>query len=237
VRLDDPELVAREYACEERLLSRVSAYRFAEGPDPRQAVVEAVAEASPQVVLEVGSGTGELAERLVSHLGVEVVALDQSERMVALTRARGVEAQVGDVQALPFEDCSFDCAVAAWMLYHVPDLELALAELARVIRPGGRLVATTNAPEHLGELAELLGAERPSTPFDATNAARHLRRHFARVARRECYGSIVFPSRAEAQAYVDSTIVFAQLGNGTLPEFRGPLRVKRAPVVFVCERA
>ena len=43
--------------------------------------------------------------------------------MVELARARGVDARVGDVQALPFEDESFDAALAAWMLYHVPDVE------------------------------------------------------------------------------------------------------------------
>ena len=53
-----------------------------------------------------------------------VAFVDQSERMVELARARGVtDAQVGDVQQLPFADASFDTAVAAWMLYHVPDLD------------------------------------------------------------------------------------------------------------------
>ena len=43
--------------------------------------------------------------------------------MVELARARGVDARVGDVQELPFADGAFDCVVAAWMLYHVPDLD------------------------------------------------------------------------------------------------------------------
>ena len=65
--------------------------------------------------------------------------------MVELTCSRGVEALVGDVQALPFDDGSFDAAVAAWMLYHVPDVDRPIAELAPVSRPGGRLVAVTNS--------------------------------------------------------------------------------------------
>ena len=60
-------------------------------------------------------------------------------------RGRGVDARVGDVQALPFEDASFDTVVAAWMLYHVPDLDRGLAEIARVLCPGGQLVAVTNS--------------------------------------------------------------------------------------------
>ncbi len=236
MRLNDPTLVRREYEDESRLLGRVSAYRFADGADARRVAFDGVAEVKPRRVLEVGCGTGELAERLIRELGVELVAVDQSERMVTLTRARGVDALVGDVQALPFADGEFDCAVAAWMLYHVPDVDRALSELARVLRAGARLVAVTNAPEHMRELAELLGAERPRTDFDGANAEEQLGRHFARVQRREAFGAILFPSRAEAQAYVDSTIVFSQLSGGVLPEFDGALRVTRAPVVFVADK-
>jgi ubiquinone/menaquinone biosynthesis C-methylase UbiE len=63
----------------------------------------------------VGCGRGELAERIALEVGAEVVAVDQSERMVELARER-VDARVGDVQELAFDDGSFDCAVAAWML-------------------------------------------------------------------------------------------------------------------------
>ena len=100
-------------------------------------------------MLEVGCGEGELGARIESEIGVEVVALDQSARMVGLSRERGVDARVGDVQELPFEDGSFDVAVAAWMLFHVAGLDRGLRELARDLRPGGRLVAVTNRDDHL----------------------------------------------------------------------------------------
>jgi SAM-dependent methyltransferase len=236
VTLNDPELVRREYATDERLAGRIAAYRFAEGPDARDLVFAAVAEVSPRRVLEVGCGQGAMAERIQHELRAEVVAVDQSEHMVELTRARGVDARVADVQELPFADGEFDCAVAAWMLYHVPDLDRALEELVRVLRRGGRLVAGTNAPEHLGELAALLGGERELPSFNGANGEELLQRRFARVERREAYGALVFPGREEAQAYVDATIVFSQLGSGELPSFEGPLRVTRAPVVFVADK-
>ena len=79
--------------------------------------------------------------------------------MVALTQARGVEAVVGDVQNLPFRDGIFDCAVAAWMLYHVQDLNRALLELEPGSAAQGRLVATTNSGDTLPELWDLLGGK------------------------------------------------------------------------------
>jgi ubiquinone/menaquinone biosynthesis C-methylase UbiE len=69
-----------------------------------------------------------LAERIASELDCELVAIDQSERMVALTRERGLDARLGDVCDLPFADGEFDVALAAWMLYHVADLDLPAFE-------------------------------------------------------------------------------------------------------------
>jgi SAM-dependent methyltransferase len=233
VRLNDPELVAREYASERGLEGRRAAYRYGVGPDPREMAFEAVAEAEPRRVLEVGPGPGELSERIQRDLGADVVALDISERMVELTQARGVEAMVGDVQQLPFPDGSFDCAVAAWMLYHVPDIVRGMAELARVLRPGGRLVAVTNGADHWQGLSELVGFERHESSFSAENGEELLRRWFVHVERRDATGWIDFPDRAAVQAFVDSSISL----EGDLPHFEGPLRVRRSPYVFVAEKA
>ena len=231
--LTDPEVVRAEYASERGLAGRKRAYRFAEGPDPWDMLLRAVAEARPRRVLEVGCGEGELAARMHSELEAEVIALDQSERMVELTQARGVDAIVGDVQELPFDDREFDCALAAWMLYHVPDLDRALSELARVLRSGGRLVAVTIGLDHMGELRRLAGAPPPELTFHADNGAELLGRHFARVERRDATGWVNFPDRAAAQEYVDATISW---GRGRqLPQFDGGLRVRSAPYVFVAD--
>jgi SAM-dependent methyltransferase len=235
VRLNDPEVVRVEYAEESRLEQRIAAWEGLTGPNPRELALEAVAEARPGRVLEVGCGQGWASEWIKDELGADLVAVDQSERMVELTRRRGVDAHVGDVQDLAFEDESFDAALAAWMLYHVPDLDRGLSELARVLRPGGRLVAVTNAPESLHELWTLLGADR--TPFliagfHSDNGAEILRRHFQHVEVCEAAGSVTFADPEAVQRYVDSLVTVS----GTVPPFEGELVCSRRSTIFVAEK-
>jgi SAM-dependent methyltransferase len=236
-RLNDPELVRAEYEDESRFAVRAAAWSTTTGEDPRQVALAAVAEARPARVLEVGSGRGELAEQMQRELGVEVVAIDQSERMVELARARGVDARLGDVQALPFEDGSFDCAVAAWMLYHVEDLDLGLREIARVLRPGGRLVAVTNTEFHLPELWGRFGDRAIRIhEFNAENGAERLRRHFPRVERRLVEGTVTFGDWRAARDYVAASITRRDLAEGFEP-FEGELVCSRRVAVFVAETA
>jgi ubiquinone/menaquinone biosynthesis C-methylase UbiE len=237
-RLDDPALVADEYADETRLRRRASAYTGAHTAlDARVPAVAAVVEARPARVLEVGCGWGELAEWLARDTAAQVVAVDLSERMVELARARGVDAQVGDVQELPFADGSFDVAVAAWMLYHVPDLDRGLSELARVLRPGGILVAVTNSRYHLLELRELVGSGPSTLSFNRENGEELLGRHFARMRREDVNGRLEFASRGEVEEYVRASISMSPFA-GRLPEaIEEPFFARRASSVFIAEKS
>jgi ubiquinone/menaquinone biosynthesis C-methylase UbiE len=237
VRIDDPELVQREYATERTLVARNRAFRDFAGVDAPQVVLEAVAEVKPRRVLEVGCGMGELAARLQTELGVELIAIDLSPRMVELTRARGVDAQIGDVQQLPFADGTFDVVVAAWMLYHVPDLDRALDEIRRVLRPGGRLVAATFGEDNLAELWALLGDDstKPHT-FTSEKAATRLARWFRSVERRDASGAIVFPNRAAVHDYVSASIRRSHLAD-RIPDFDGPFAARSSQAVYVAEAA
>jgi SAM-dependent methyltransferase len=148
---------------------------------------------------------------------------------------RGVDARVGDVQELAFEDGSFDVAVAAWMLYHVPDLDRALGELARVVRPGGRLVATTNATDHLREMFDLVGiGDAFNLSFRAEDGAEVLGRHFERVETRDGGGTVTFRDAEQIRTYLRSSPRLAD-GAGPVPELTEPLVARRRPVVFVAE--
>jgi SAM-dependent methyltransferase len=235
-RIDDPELVRVQYADEANLGARKAIYANDEGPDARELAFQAVAECEPRRVLEVGGGEGELAERIVRELGAELAFVDQSERMVEIARGRGLDAQVGDVQELPFPDEAFDCAVAAWMLYHVADLERAIAELARVLAPGGRLVAVTNGAGHLAELREVAGEEHFWTgmSFRRENGAQLLGRRFSSVESEDADGWVSIPDDEAIWSYLRSM-------SGLAPptELRPhdlPLRVRRCSTVFIATK-
>jgi len=235
-RVDEAAFVREQYATPDNLRARKSIYANAEGDDPREFVVEAVAATKPKRVLEVGGGEGELAERIRRRLGAEIVGIDQSEAMVEIQRSKGIDAHVGDVQHLPFDEAEFDVAVAAWMLYHVPDLDRGLAELARVLKPGGTLVAVTNAVDHLQELWDL--AQRSTSlrrfTFRSENGEAALRRHFAQVERRDAKGWVTMDDEA-VRSFAASWTALGSLVN--MPQLGTPIRVRRHSTVFTAHRA
>jgi SAM-dependent methyltransferase len=159
--------------------------------------------------------------------------------MVELGRARGLAAHVQDVQDLSFADGEFDCVGAHWMLYHVPDLDCGLAEIARVLRPGGRLVAITNGKDHLLELWRLVGAEQlrgaRDFAFGAENGTEALRRHFSRVEMRDAGGTVTIADREAVVRYVESTDAWKHLAD-RVPATVEPFAARRSNVVFVADK-
>jgi SAM-dependent methyltransferase len=237
-RLDDPALVAQEYADDTRLRRRAAAYTGAgTAVDARVPLVAAVVEASPARVLEVGCGWGELAEWVARETGAEVVATDLSPRMVELARERGIDATVADVQLLPFDDGAFDVVVAAWMLYHVPDLDRGLGEIARVLRPGGKLVAATNSITHLLELRELVGSGPSSITFSRESGQELLERHFVAVRREDIDGTLSFADRDEVEEYVRASISMSPFVDNLPAAVAAPFLARRANSIFVAEAA
>jgi ubiquinone/menaquinone biosynthesis C-methylase UbiE len=229
-------LVREQYASEAGLEARRSIYGEITGPDPREVAFAAVAELRPSSVLEVGCGPGEASERITRELGASVVAIDISERLVELAMARGVDARVGDVQTLPLEDGSVDCALAAWVLFHVPDLDRALAELVRVLRPDGRLVAVTNAADHLTEVWPLVSAPaQPTLSFRSENGEGVLRRRFGRVERRDGSGTVTLQDAESVRTYLGSSVRGRPYVE-SVPELTAPLVARRRTTVFVADK-
>jgi SAM-dependent methyltransferase len=205
--------------------------------DARVPLLVAIVAAAPSRVLEVGCGWGELAAWIAKDTGAEVIATDLSPRMVDLARRAGVEARIADVQELPFEDASFDAVVAAWMLYHVPDLERGLSEIARVLRPGGAFFATTNSRYHLQELRELVGSGPSPSKFTREDGREQLLRHFPSVDRIDVDGDVVFDDRAKVDDYVRASIAMSPFADNLPAELDFPLTVRSGCSVFVAKKA
>ena len=105
-------------------------------------MVEAVAASPGDRVLDVATGTGLVARALRRRYGCAVVGLDQSEQMLERARALvgdEVELVHGEAEALPFDDASFDALSFTYLLRYVDDPAATMRELARVVRPGGRI--------------------------------------------------------------------------------------------------
>jgi ubiquinone/menaquinone biosynthesis C-methylase UbiE len=156
--------------------------------------------------------------------------------MVELTRARGIDARLGDVQSLEFGDEDFDLVVAAWVLFHPSDLDRALSEIVRVLRRGGRLIAATNSVQHLQELWALVGVERTEYSFSAERGDAALRRHFATVVAQPVKGWVTFNDTATARDFVASSIIFSHLAD-QVPELPAPLRARKRNAIFVATKA
>ena len=237
--LDDPAAVAEEYASEDALRQRVLAHReLVVGPDDEEIVRERILEARPRRLLEVGSGLGELCGWARSHLDGDVVAVDSSQRMVELAREAGVTGVLADMRALPFPDGSFDCAVANFVLYHVADPETAIAELARVLEPGGWLIASTlsdDTSERRLAWARLFDEEpQPPPPplsFSRENGRQLLLERFHHVEQRDCDAELVFPTRDRLARYVASIPPMSDLGS-RVPDLVGPFHLPQKTTVF-----
>jgi SAM-dependent methyltransferase len=115
----------------------------------RPEVVRLLGDLTGRDVLDVGCGSGTLTESLLDG-GAAVTASDRSAAMVELARERlGDRAELGVVdlaEPLPYADAAFDDAVACLVLHYLEDWSGPLAELRRVLRPGGRLVVVVNHP-------------------------------------------------------------------------------------------
>ncbi len=124
---------------------------FTEGADPEyvdQIIPLAVGEQSGrQRVLDLGCGDGQIA-RAIARTGASVVGIDPTTNQIDVASARAggpVFAQAG-ASPLPFPDASFDGVIACLVFEHIDDIDAAIAEVARVLRPGGRFTFMLNHP-------------------------------------------------------------------------------------------
>ena len=197
-------------------------YSVAEGSWPEWLLAQLPRE-GVRAVLDVGCGTGGLL-RLIAAAGIgeRWVGVDQSEAMVHKAQRLADEAGLalefrpGDILDPPTEEGHFDLVCACHMLYHVPDIDTAIAGCAQRLAPGGTFVATTNSRDTMNPYDEQIWsalAERfPQVRHDAAahirfsleNGAEFLLRHFDRIELRVRRDALRFPSPEPWAAYLKS---------------------------------
>ncbi|MBZ0276510.1 MAG: class I SAM-dependent methyltransferase [Anaerolineae bacterium] len=171
-------------------------------------------------ILELGCGPADCWHKNRHRIpaGWDITLSDFSPGMIESARANlGDQAgrftfQVIDAQSIPCEDARFDAVIANHMLYHVPDRPAALAEIRRVLKPGGRLFATTIGPAHLQEMYDLARWFDPNitfgniaNPFDLDNGLPQLEALFADVQVDRYPDSLVVTEVQPLVAFILST--------------------------------
>ncbi len=171
-------------------------------------------------LLDVGSGSGAYDAPLRRRWpNVQAVAVDQSLHMLEAHPRRATTA-AADALRLPFPRAMFDVVMANHMLYHVSDIESALREFRRVLKPDGILITATNSLQTMPELNALLRRAimllsgpgnlyaQPPMPihhlYALENGVRYLARHFYAVVRHDLPQMLVFHEADPVIAYFES---------------------------------
>jgi ubiquinone/menaquinone biosynthesis C-methylase UbiE len=131
----------------------------------RAQLLDLAAPLPGETVLDVGCGTGTLALAMESRMGKgEVHGIDASSEMIEVSREKATKAgsqvdfRVALIEAIPFPDATFDLVTSSMMLHHLPDdlKRSGLAEIRRILKPGGRFIAMDFAAQGHSPLDHLL---------------------------------------------------------------------------------
>ena len=192
-------------------------------------------------ILELACGNGllwkENADRIPA--GWKITLSDLSPGMLnaawrnLVVTGRAFQFKEIDAQSIPFEDVTFDAVIANHMLYHVPDRPGAIAEMKRVLKPGGRLIATTVGENHMKEmngwLTRVSGGQLSgmySLPFTLENGGEQLEEFFGSVSLSRYQDSLEVTEVDPVIAYIRSGIAASDLQEEELGHVRHGLEME-----------
>jgi ubiquinone/menaquinone biosynthesis C-methylase UbiE len=167
-------------------------------------------------ILELGCGNGDMWMDKIKQLGSDstLILSDFSEGMVEEVRKKydcyeNILTQQINIEDIPYEDLSFDIVIANMMLYHVPDLEKALSEVARVLKPGGKFYSATYGENGIHNYILItlntvgMLQEIPNS-FTLQNGAQILREYFNSVIKEEYMDHLEITDTKDLLDYVYS---------------------------------
>lgn len=182
-------------------------------------------------ILELGSGPGYLWKENADRIppGWRITVSDLSPGMLdaawrnLVVSGRAFQFKEIDAQSIPFEDETFDAVIANHMLYHVPDRARAIAEIKRVLQPGGRLIATTVGENHMQEMMDWYRKvhisktwESFANPFSLENGLGQLQPYFPQVVLARYKDHLEITEIEPIMAYIRSGMRVSELSEEEL---------------------
>lgn len=229
MRSDDVAFVQQQYQDDLPLRVRIQTHMTYSVPqvDFTAWVLNRIAWQGTETVIDIGVGAGIYVEPTRARCR-HYIAADLSLGMLSRLRQPDLDRINLDAQRLPLPDHTFDVVLANHMLYHVPDRDAALAQIARILRPDGCLLAVTNSMQSMAELSRLVQTaahklglaekipvvENAAGTFGLENGTPLLLRHFAHVVRFDLPAALVFP---EPQPVIDYLATTRQRYEALLP--------------------
>ena len=222
---DREHLTRQMYACDEPLAVRIRTHELYTRPrmDFADWVLNHLPWRGEEVVLDIGCGAGLYIEPVCARLteGGRLLCGDLSLGMLRDVAAKALPTAASlfnvDAMHLPLPDNCCDVVLANHMLYHVPDIERAVVEAHRVLRPNGYFVAATNARDSMRGFIELIesaslvldhpieiSASPVMTRFNLENGRPFIDTIFCKVEMMKLASALVFPTVESAKAYVNS---------------------------------
>ena len=252
--MNDPNVVARQYANADGLTVRTSLHqKYSVNKEPYfDWVSKHYCIRHGMRVLELGCGTGAMWANPDRWLPAEaeLVLTDLSEGMLetakrTVPKRANISFALADIQALPYANQSFDLVIANAMLYHVPDLQRALGEVARVLKTEGRFLCTTTGDNGMHAwFQRVLGrGDSPSLSFSLQNGCKLLSPHFGQIERIDRKDWLEVTDVEDLCTYVRSTLSFAYVKAWPEAELKakltaervdGVIRIPKANGIFQC---
>ena len=218
---DKQHLTAKSYHTQDKLNIRIRTHERYTRPqlDFTGWILDKITWRGDETVIDIGCGSGvyiEPARRRCRHY----IAGDLSLGMLRQIGPPAPDRLNLDAQQLPLVADVADVVLANHMLYHVPRKELALAEIARVLRPCGKLIAATNSSHNMAELLDLrrramarlglpidpaLQRNPAAYEFSLENGRSWLEAHFKQVERHDLPSALVFPTPGPLLDYIGSS--------------------------------